>query len=232
MGRKAEFLEDAKKDLDEFMKFAGSFREPGAFTEPLERLRAGITQDALFNWPEYKPLKDAWFAALFSLGYQEWGRVLTEVLLCDPKNEFPDFQVRIRGQVFDFEATMAMRPGRLLGLLYKGTRVLGPPAWKRPESLPEFDPRPFQDAIRKKATKHYSPKPHLLVYLSLLGKDVSDEVIRKAARIKEAEHFRSIWVVGGGTYYLMCAKRSDELPAFDGWFKIPVLPAGDATLAP
>jgi hypothetical protein len=85
--------------------------------------------------PKNQPLKDAWQGVMFAVGYQEYRRQLVEVRICVPER-FPDFQVRIAEQTFDFEATMVMRKGRRMGDEFRDDKTPGPVRREKPEVLP------------------------------------------------------------------------------------------------
>lgn len=204
--------EDAIPELSEF-------REPGDFARRLDRLRAGLTRKELYGDPKNQVLKDAWQGAMFALGYQEFRRRLVEVRICAPDN-FPDFQIRIDGKTFDFEATMILREGRRMAGEYRNDTTLGP-VWKeKPSDVPPFDPDELAKAIAKKAAKQYAGKPHLAVYFNTQGKGVELADLAGVAQGPDGNAFESIWIVTD--HYIGAVKASAALVAPEGWFRIPI----------
>lgn len=204
-----------------FVDEASVFREPGEFAALLERYRAGRTREQLLRAAGGQEMKDAWQACLLALGYQEWRRELTEVRICAPE-QFPDFQLRILGVTFDFEATMVLEPGRRLGDEYRGDQTLGPPPIERPIGpLPMFDPTLLQAAVRAKAARGYDGHPHLAVYLNIGASGVAIGDAIRAAEIDESQAFESIWLIAGK--HIGCVRTSSSLPSPGDWQRIPIV---------
>jgi hypothetical protein len=205
---------------DFFVTRASVFQEPGALAALVDAYAAGRTRDELLRAAGNQEYKDAWQACLLALGYQEWRRVLTEVRICAP-DQFPDFQLRIEGRTFDFEATMILSPGRRMGDDYRGDATIGPPPIEHPGGvLPPFDPTLLLGAIRAKAARGYATRPHLLVYCNLDGAGVDHAGLVRLATIPEAASFESIWTIGGK--FIGCVKSSEALPAPTMWCRIPI----------
>ena len=125
--------------------------------------RANVTLHTMFNDPKHKPALEVWQAATFGIGYETLVDGPVGVRICHPE-VFPDFRLRVDGQVFDFESTMTT--GTKLGKRYRGNIDVGAPRLRRPETLPPFNPEWITEAVRKKAKKHYGSRVHLLVYVN------------------------------------------------------------------
>jgi hypothetical protein len=205
--------EDAARELS-------AFREPGEFLTLLERIRVGIPREEIYRNPKNQPLKDAWQGGMLALGYQEYRRTLVEVRICVPA-EFPDFQLRIAGKTFDFEATMVLAEGRRMTEEYRNDSTPGPVRKEKPEDLPPFDSKQLVRAIAKKAAKQYAAKPHLAVYLNIRGKGVELSNLAAIAQGKDGNAFESIWFVSDHNFG--CGKPSFSLVAPDDWARIPVV---------
>jgi hypothetical protein len=204
-----------------FVTRASVFQESGALAALVDAYAAGRTRDELLRAAGNQEYKDAWQACLLALGYQEWRRVLTEVRICAPA-QFPDFQLRIEGHTFDFEATMILSPGRRMGDDYRGDTTMGPPPIEHPGGvLPPFDPALLSGAIKAKAARSYATQPHLLVYCNLDGADVDHAELVRATNIPEATSFESIWTIGGK--YFGCVKSTTSLAAPAMWRRIPIV---------
>lgn len=203
----------------EFVARARQFQEPGEFAALLEGLRGGLTKQELYSQSGRQELKDAWVGAMFALGYQEWRHVLTEVRLCAPE-QFPDFQIRLEGSVFDFEATTLYEPGRRLGSDYRGDRSSGPARVVPPTDPPPFAATRVQEAISLKAEKNYAAMPHLAIYLNLRGSQVRLEDVVAASVCSAATAFASIWFITD--HHLGCGKANSQLASPRSWMRIPI----------
>lgn len=195
------------------------FQEPGAFVQLFERARAGLARKEIYRNPKYQYLKDAWQGGMFALGYQEHRRQLAEVRICVPE-QFPDFQLRVAEQAFDFEATIVLQKGRRMGDEFREDKATGPVQREKPEELEPFDLEGATAAIAKKARKHYGSRPHLCVYLNTQGRNVLLSDLASKAQEADGNQFESIWFLSD--HYIGCGKQSSILPAPEGWFRIPI----------
>ena len=213
----------------DFVNQASRFNSPEELAELLERERAELTKEEFFNSPRHQPLKDAWQAAVFTLGYQQLVRRPVEVRLASA-DRFPDFQLRADGQVHDFEAVMVVRQG--LGKEYRGDHTTGPVRSSPMPGLPALDMEPLRTAVAKKVAKHYQGRIHLLVYLNAEGAGAQYASLAHEVSDANQAAFESVWLLtfgtepgnpGDGRNYIACALPSPLLVPAPGWIEVPPL---------
>lgn len=212
---------------DEFVSRASRFTSPEDLADLLEQERANLTKEDFFSSPVHQPVKDAWQAAVFALGYQSLiGRSL-EVRLSSHER-FPDFQLRVDGAVHDFEAVMVVRTA--LGVEFRGDKSTGPVRANRPPVLPPLDTAPLRAEVAKKVAKHYQGRIHLLVYLNAAGAGGDYAALAREVNEASQDAFESVWLLtfgnepgstGDGRNFIACARPSSLLSAAPGWFEVP-----------
>jgi hypothetical protein len=206
-------------DIADFERKASSFQSPEQMAKLLEISRSGIPKELFFNDPGLQPMKDAWIALVFGLGYQSYFDLPCEIRLCLP-DRFPDFQLKLDPEIFEFEATMVLAPQRRMGEDYRGDRSTGPVTRTRSGRLPPIDLRTIEEAVARKANKMYGHSVHLAVYLNAKGEAVQFSDLQIIAQGNHGQHFESIWFLS--QHHLSCAKSSPKLGCIDGWSEIPV----------
>lgn len=211
----------------DFVIKASRFASPEELAELLERERADLTKEDFFNNPKHQPVKDAWQAAVFALGYQEILGKPVEVRLSS-QERFPDFQLRVEGAVHDFEAVMVVR--QALGIEFRGDKSTGPVRANRPWSLPPLDTGPLRTAVAKKVAKHYQGRVHLLVYLNAAGAGGDYAALAREVNEESRDAFESVWLLtfgnepgkaGDGKNFIACARPSPLLAPAPGWIEVP-----------
>lgn len=203
--------------IQDFIRAASVFQRPEGLAKLLEAYRQNWTMHELFNNPKLKPFKEAWQAAVFGLGYEERTQQPVEVRICEPE-PFPDFQVRVAGKVHEFESRLVTL--KRLGQEYRGDQRRGPQKVAKPRNLPPFDPAPIRKAVQRKASKKYSGKVNLLLYVSFPAANVNYEDVAQAVSDGGAGTFESVWVVTSAHIY--CPHPSPLLARCDGWLKLPI----------
>lgn len=212
---------------DDFLSRASRFSSPEDLAELLEQERANLTKEDFFNNPVHQPIKDAWQAAVFALGYQKLVGDPVEVRLAS-QERFPDFQLRANGGVHDFEAVMMVRSA--LGKEYRGDRSTGPVRADWSSSLPPFDMAALRAAVTKKVAKRYQGRVHLLVYLNAAGAGGDYAALAREVREASQDAFESVWLLtfgieagkrGDGKNFIACARPSPMLAATPGWVEVP-----------
>jgi hypothetical protein len=160
-----------------------------------------ITSDEFVSRPEYRPLMEAYAAALFAwiLGQDRPVHVRLE------RSRFPDFQLKLYTAVFDFELVEADKPGRRRTAEYKDAAQRERAGL--PQTLEEFDPIEEQEAaipaivsaVERKAAKMYKPAPQLLVYVDFwLFKEPPLTPAQFEARLSKYRHsFPELWLLWG-----------------------------------
>jgi hypothetical protein len=199
-------------NIANFEKKASTFQSPEQMAKLLETSRSGIPKESFFNDPTLQPLKDAWIALVFGLGYQSHFDLPCKIRLCLP-DRFPDFQLKLDPETFEFEATMVLAPGRRMGADYRGDRSTGPVIKTRSGRLPPIDLRTIEEAVARKARKMYGQSVHLAVYLNTKGEAVHFSDLQKIAQGHYGQNFESIWFLS--QHHLCCAKPSSNLRSQD-----------------
>ncbi len=170
----------------------------------MHAIPGSVPGNLLFNTPALKPLPEAYAAAKFAATRAQVRPC--EVRLIHPATEFPDFKIRFGDVVEQFEQTEADREGRRRGAEYREAdrRVSsGATAGLKhydPDEEIAAAPKAIEIALRRKARKHYRPRPNLLVYVNFPtdnGKPLLKP--RQAAQLVESfrETFLSIWLLWG-----------------------------------
>ncbi len=154
----------------------------------------------LMTRPELRALQEAYVAGLFTMirGQHQDGLSLKL-----PRDRFPDFDLRLHATVLSFEVVQADEPGRRRGDEYH--EVARREARGLPRQIEHFDPDESERAalpaialaIEKKASKHYQPAPHLLVYVNFfLFRTPALEPLGRLA-VPWREEFPEIWLLWG-----------------------------------
>jgi hypothetical protein len=161
-----------------------------------------VPGDDSFNRPELQPLREAYAAGLFAwiLGEQHKARVKLD------KDRFPDFH--------------AYRPGVRRAAEYREAakrRAAG-----LPEELAEFDPvqdemnasPAIAETMEKKASKHYSSAPYLLVYVNFWLFNKPQMSLEQFAELAKpwATKFPEIWLLWGANA-IRCPPKPDMICA-------------------
>jgi hypothetical protein len=185
---------------------------PSDLLQRVEEQRLLFDGDAFFNAPNLKPLLEAQPAARFARAVG--GDCCTRVRLA--RGLFPDFQVMLGDLEFDFERVEADRPNRKRGCEYAeiARRVASGetdnPAFYNPWAEKRDVPDAVRRALIKKASKHYSTPPHLLVYVNF--GNMSGPALNQAEGIALTEpwheEFKSIWLLCGDQA-LCCTPRQN-----------------------
>lgn len=134
---------------------------------------ARIPSDEFFQRPDLQPLRETGATALFAHIRNASTPCAVRLLSV----QFPDFEICTKEKVEPFELTEADRPSRRRGNEYKIARLNSAAALN--QNADDFDCEMFNPdeeerdalpaialAIKRKADKHYSTKPNLLVYVN------------------------------------------------------------------
>jgi hypothetical protein len=140
----------------------------------VQKHNEAIPSDEFFGRPEYQPLREAYAGGFFSWILAQQQSVLVKL----DADRFPDFDLRLGGELVGFELVEAGRLGRRRAEEYREDARRE--AAGLPPRLEEFDPDAEQEAaipairgvVEKKAAKKYKPAPYLLVYVNFWLFDV------------------------------------------------------------
>ena len=145
----------------------------------------------------YKPLREAWCAAVFGIGYENYlGACRVRV----NSGSFPDFFLKTGSNEFFMETTEVLAPGRRRHDEYRDPAR--PPVRMVPPEQFDLDgsksPGWVRQAIERKVRRYRAgtQTTHLLVYINVhaLGLDLNK--IRDAC-IDYNSSFQSIWLISG-----------------------------------
>jgi hypothetical protein len=160
--------------------------------ESMEGLIEPITSDVFFNQGGLEFLRDASTASTFArLRQAEVVRLVADV--------WPDFEIRIGGALERFEAVEALDPRRRRGEEFRN--VDGKPRMVPMEKWiadAEAAPSWVEAVCRKKATKLYSERANLLIYLNFSEYGIrQNEVLAAlpAATATVKDCFETVWVL-------------------------------------
>ena len=201
-------------------------KELSEFQEPLRLYKKVIPEalqipdDIFFSRSNetYQKYREAWYASLFGRGF--FSLVNPCKLRICINEEFPDFQMRVGGHVYDFEHTEVNFRGRKRGLEYierEKDPFRGFPV--KPANIEEAAEW-ICGAVKVKTDKRYSTPPHLLVCVNF---EVRTRVDLKRVRELCAPHrseFKSIWLLWKVSIAQVFA--SNEFGTVcEGWSEIP-----------
>lgn len=176
--------------------------------EAMERLIEPITSDVFFNQAGLEFLRDASMASTFARLRQAAAvRLVADV--------WPDFEIRTGGALERFEAVEALDPKRRRGEEFRN--VDGKPRMVPMEKWiadAEAAPSWVEAVCRKKATKLYSERTNLLIYLNfsefgIRQKEVQGALPSATTTVKDC--FDSVWVLWQQkAIQVWCDGRLDE----------------------
>jgi hypothetical protein len=144
--------------------------EPGALLAAVDARRQRFQFFEDMYRQELKPLREAWAASRFA-AIRSQDRPVS-IRLEPAGHRFPDFTLRVHKEVLPFELTEAYQEGRRRDQEYR--RAAARKRKGTPPDIEQFDPgeeekaaiKAIIRAIERKAGQHYSPAPHLLVYVN------------------------------------------------------------------
>ena len=173
--------------------------------DEMANLISGIGSEAFFRQAGLDFLRDAWTASEFT-------RIRSAEKVRIVADEWPDFELCIRGTVEQFEVVEALDPHRRRGDEYR-------------EGLPEPTHDPVEDwilraeqapawleaACKKKAAKHYGSSSNLVVYLNFSEYGIRQKEVENCfaqATSVVREQFEAVWVIWKGKAYLVWDRGS------------------------
>lgn len=153
-----------------------------------------------FNQGGLAFLRDAWIAAKF-------GRIRQAEIVRLVADIWPDFELKLGGQVESFEAVEADDPGRRRGDEYRNCirEIEHDPVedWiARAEQAPAW----VETACRIKADKRYSAGANLVIYLNLSEYGIRQNAVERsfqAATTAVKDSFDTVWVLWKKRAYLI-----------------------------
>ena len=189
-----------REEITELERRLVHWQTPGAMSRLVDDTMNRIGSKDLFNQGGLALLRDAWIAP-------KLGRIrqVEQVRLVD--DTWPDFELKVDGQIEAFEAVEADDPERRRGDEYLNStgEMKDDPVedWiARAEQTPAW----LEAACRKKADKHYSTRANLVVYLNLSEygarqKEVESCLPSATAAVKDS--FETVWVLWKKRAYLV-----------------------------
>lgn len=152
------------------------------------------------------------------------------------EDRFPDFELKIGGQVLSFEITMVTRPDRKMGkeaqareraieeFKETGDSSRLPRKPYRPGLGEEEGPAWVAEGVAKKVAKGYAPKPHLLVYANFDANDLDPQDLMHRCEAY-SQSFASIWIIHAERSLLLYASEHFGCQAGE-WYKRAKGPKG------
>jgi hypothetical protein len=191
-----------------------TFRDPSELLVEVERAMDAVPLAKFFSDSAYKPLREAWCAAMLGMGIEKAG---VECLVSVAAEEATDcdFFVRIDGEEHAFQSIEALREKRRRGDELKSDQ---PRAYK-PAAGRLRGPQWVYDALQRKIQKNYSRARELglLVYANFDAENLQFDSIDAACR-ELANPFASTYVVT--STHLCSLKSHAPLPDLQGWLEI------------
>jgi hypothetical protein len=163
-------------------------QSPRDFLNLSKKLSASIPNAQYFNKSECKPYQEAWVFGHFAHGLLQFYEGI-KIQLVVP--QFPDVELIIDGKVYEFEITVADKPERKIGDVYKNPKDK---QRYEPERGRQEGPSWIVNAVGKKYEKRYSPPPHLLVYANFEASLLDISSIKKLCE-PYINSFPSIWIL-------------------------------------
>lgn len=178
-----------KRSLDKYYA-------PKALATLVQKHHAQIPDQEFFN-PAHQVVREAWCAAQFGIGYQNF------IGDCEVKvnsGEFPDFFLRYNHREFWFENTEVLRKGRLRTKEYKEQsqayieHISQEEMTENEKNVPQW----VKNAIEKKLDKYHAEGKsiNLLLYVNINSFRFDIDKIRKYCMQYESS-FQSIWIMTG-----------------------------------
>jgi len=175
------------------------WREPTDTEQYVEDVNDYMGSKDFFNQAGVEFLRDAWAAAKFANK-----RRAKEVRLVAEK--WPDFELRLNGQVEQFECVEADVPDRRRGDEYRKMEDLAGPDGFLVEDDPVEDwiarakkvPEALRAAVEKKVGKRYAGKARLLIYLNINEFGVCQQEIESSFQYvteRARDNFEATWIL-------------------------------------
>lgn len=183
-----------------------------------------VSQGSYLSQGQWCPVREAWVAGSFA---QRIGKMCGPIEVRMVAERFPDFELRLNGQVLPFEITMVTTPGRRMGDEAIAREEAIANATKKGESArfpvgsyadgEQLGPTWVAEGVARKADKRYDPRPHLLVNANFNASDLDPQELRRRCQ-PYTSHFHSVWVLHAGRCLLL--SPSDSLGCQTGrWYR-------------
>ena len=181
-----------REEITDLKQRLAQWQTPETMSSLVDDTMNRIGSVDLFNQGGLALLRDAWIAA-------EFGQIRQAELVHIVADIWPDFELKVGGQVETFEAVEADDPERRRGDEYRNSigeiehdpvedwiaRAKQAPAW-------------LEAACRKKADKCYSARANLVIYLNLSEYGIHQKEVEcsfPAATSAVKDSFHTVWVL-------------------------------------
>jgi hypothetical protein len=167
---------------------------PGEFRQVVVDIHKRCRSSQIFTNPRLKFLLDAWSLAEFVRH-----KLVDQVRLAGPREQWPDGYVQIGQRIENVEITIALTAGRKLGQEYKVASKKfefdSVDDWaKRADGIPAA----LEAAIERKVAKHYGSRVWLVVYLNINDGGIRQDEIEQAIATIKQRHVQSF----GGVFVI------------------------------
>lgn len=171
------------------------------------RVMSGISSAKFFNDPgdDAKKMREAFAASKFAVIRAQNDRRCYQLSLVAPGEEFPDFKLKMDGEVLDFEVSEALDPADRRGEKYREVAERDKQGMKPKAEL--FDPddeierakKHIERTIVGKKKKKYSVNPNLLVLVQFPLFDEEDLPTSWMFQSLSTfgSDFKSLWLLWG-----------------------------------
>lgn len=145
------------------------WREPNEFFDAAHRINdpeLGVPTSHFLGKNQYKYIREAWVAGNFAAILATKNTIRVKL---GADSDGVDFHILANGEDMPFQQTEALRPGRKRTLEYQKVENGEAPATSEfsPDAELAAIPESLRRAIKGKADRRPTPKPHLLVYVNL-----------------------------------------------------------------
>ena len=181
--------------------------------------RASISSREFFG-PKHQKAREVYCAALFSITYTHGvAPCLVAIEEPDPQNDI-DFYLEVQDELFEFQITEVLEPGRRRGDEYKMAQA-GSISTQDWQAAHDHGPEWIRDGIAKKLEAYGGAvaKMNLLVYVNFPAYELEYATVRSVAAAMSAP-FSSVWLMTGNA--ISCIKEGEHLGRVEGWLCGPV----------
>lgn len=205
----------SKDRLSLYMNELITWSAPQDYLHLVDVISATVPSSTFFNQSGLAFLRDAYVASRFAVSLPN---PVPAVRVVPESERWPDFELQLAdGTILPFEVVEADDPTRRRGDEYR--HVNDEDVRVEDESVENWQtaarsaPNWIALAVRKKVTKAYGTKAHLVVHLANVSEygAYHDEVVQSfdTAVSVGRDHFLSIWVLWKGRAYLTTPSTQD-----------------------
>jgi hypothetical protein len=194
-----------KEQIHQHRSALEQWQAPNAMTSRCTELMGTMTGDELFNQPGIEFIREGWAAGTFGVA-----RKAEAVRLIAVIERWPDFEIRVGGEVASWEFTEADVPGRRRGQEYRddplkmGDKALGLDQPENYFARAGFAAEAIRARCEAKAAKRYGGRAALLIYLNIEDfgtrhREIVESFATATSPAKDS--FTEIWILWKARIY-------------------------------